>query len=608
MIDEQLQARLADTAAAPGVYLMKDADGRVIYVGKAASLKKRLSSYFGRKGGLDAKTGILVAAMADFETVVTATEKEALLLESNLIKKHKPRYNVLLKDDKRYPSLRLDVAGQEYPALEIVRRVKPDGARYFGPFTSTGAVRSTLKIIDKTFKLRKCREKQFRKRDRPCLNYQMGLCLAPCCREIPRDAYQDVVNEVTLFLNGRNAELLAKIKREMASAAEAQRFEQAAELRDKMLAVEKTLEKQVITTLKPADRDVFGLAENSRFLVLAVLHVRGGSLIGSGFFPFDRSLAPAGDILSSFLRQFYEKDRLVPDEILTWVTLTDRELVAARLRTLKGRNVRILRPQRGEKFRLVQMARENAAKELEDRTALAENNRQALGRLRKKLGVERDLVRLECFDNSHLGGTGTVAAMAVFENGYPAAKAYRRYRIRQATARDDYDCLREVLKRRYVSAGENSPDPDLLLVDGGRGQLNIALAVLKDLGLDGKFCVAAISKKEPSRGDTTDKVYLPGRTNPVNFNRDDPALFLLQHLRDEAHRLAITYQQRRRKKTSLASALDEVPGIGSKRKKMLLAHFGTLSAVAAAEPEKLAALPGITADMAAAIKKALQKA
>lgn len=606
-MSDKFTDKLADTPNRPGVYMMKDAEGRVIYVGKAADLRKRVSSYFREKSRLDAKTGILMGKMADFETVVTPTEKEALLLEYNLIKKHKPRYNVILKDDKRYPSLRLDVAGQEYPALEVVRRVKSDGALYFGPFASAGAVRSTLKSINKTFRLRKCRSRQLKKRERPCLNHQMGLCLAPCCGLTTPEAYRAIVDEVVLFLKGRNAELVTRIKQEMEQAADRQEFEQAARLRDKMFAIEATLEKQVITTAQDADRDVFGLAENARFLVVAILHVRGGMLTGTSFFPFDRALSPADEIISSFIRQYYEQDRFVPDEVLTDVAPADQDLVTARLRELKGRAVTILTPQRGEKVRLTAMARENAYKELVDRMALAETNRLALEQLRKKLSADRELVRIECFDNSHLGGTNAVAAMAVFENGYPAPKHYRKYRIKQADTRDDYECMTEILSRRFAPGKKEQPAPDLVLVDGGRGQLGMAVAVLKELGLTGDFCVAAISKKDEDRGEVADKIYLPGRTNPINFRRDDPALFLLQHVRDEAHRLAVTYQRKKRKSTTLASALDTVPGVGQKRKKLLLKHFGTIKAIAEADIPTLTALPGITEAIAADVKKALRK-
>ena len=595
---------LADTPAGPGVYLFRDASGTVIYVGKAAALKKRLASYFAAPARLDAKTGVLVSRMVSFETIVTASEKEALILESNLIKRHRPRYNVILKDDKRYPSLRLDPR-QPYPALEIVRKIRNDGAFYFGPYTSSGAVKNTLKVIDKTFKLRKCRGKRFRRRERPCLNHQMGLCLAPCAYDIPAEEYQDVIKEVTLFLRGRTSELLAGIKREMGAAAADQRYEQAAALRDKMFALEKTLEKQVAATTDFADRDVIALAENEQFVVLAVLHIRGGFLVGTGFFPFDRVLAPADEIMASFVRQFYAANSFIPEEVLTGTTPAHRELVAEGLRAARGRKVAVITPRRGEKKRLIEMAADNAARELDNRTRQAESNRLMLEGLRDRLHMDRLPATIECFDNSHLSGTEPVAAMAVFKEGKPFSEGYRRYAIRQADTRDDYASMHEVLTRRYGGSDKDRALPDLLLVDGGKGQLNIAAAVIRELGLAGRFAIAAISKKNEQKNETEDKVYLPRRSNPVTFGRDEAAFFLLQRIRDEAHRFAVTYQKTRRKSAALASALDAVPGIGPKRKKQLLEHFGTVAAIREAEEAALAELPGITNEMAQAIKQAL---
>ena len=601
-----LSEKLAGAVSGPGVYLFKDETGRVIYVGKAASLKKRLASYFVDRKRLDPKTGILVEKMVDFETLVTATEKEALILESNLIKRYKPRYNVILKDDKRYPSLRLDTGGQPYPALEIVRKINNDGAIYFGPYTSSRSVRETLKLIDKTFKLRKCRDNRFKKRERPCLNYQMGLCLAPCCRDISENDYQEILKEVVMFLKGRRADLVRKIKQDMTQAALAQNYELAARLRDKMFAVEKTLEKQAVVTTDFADRDVIGLAENERFSVFTLLHVRGGFLVGTAFFHFERALTPEPETIRSFMAQFYGKNSVVPDEILTAVAPADKELTAMFLKDIRGRKVNVTVPQRGEKMRLIEMAGENARKELADYTALFESNRQLLERIQKKLHMAMPPVVIECFDNSHLGGREPVAGMAVFVDGRPARERYRRYRIKQADSRDDYACMAEVLSRRFA---ENDRDeltlPDLLLVDGGRGQLSIAVSVLETLGLFGRLSVAAIAKKNRDRDETEDKIYLPGRVNPVNFKSGDTALFLLQQVRDEAHRFAVSYQKVRRGSRALQSALDTVDGIGRQKKKALLDHFGTMENIRRAEVEQLMAVPGISRKIATGIKQVM---
>ena len=603
MTKHQWSERLRLTASGPGVYLIKDAGGRVIYVGKAANLKKRLASYFADRRRLSPKTGVLVDRMASFDTVVTATEKEALILESNLIKRYKPRYNVILKDDKRYPSLRLDVAGQDYPVLETVRRIHNDGALYFGPYTSSRSVREIVRMIDKTFKLRKCRQARFQKRQRPCLNYQMGLCLAPCCHDIAVEAYREIVREVALFLKGRRADLVARIKEEMSRAADSQDFETAARLRDKMFSVEKALEKQVAVTTDFADRDVIGFAENERFSVFSLLHVRGGFLVGTAFFTFDRTVAPEPESLASFILQFYRENSLVPEEILTALTPADPELITAFLRESRGRRVDLSAPRRGEKKRLVDLAVENAHQELADRTAVFESGRQTLARLEKKLGLDRPPVVIECFDNSHLAGTEPVAAMAVFVEGRPAKDRYRRYRLDQDGTRDDYASMAEVLGRRFAPAeGVETLYPDLVLVDGGRGQLHIALSVLDRLGLIGRFGVAAIAKKKKEKDETEDKILLPGRMNPVNFFPDDPAFLLLQQVRDEAHRFAIGYQKVRRKDAGLRSALDAVEGLGPKKKKALLDHFGSMENIRRAGIEELTAVPGISKKIAERIK------
>ncbi|MEW6077799.1 MAG: excinuclease ABC subunit UvrC [Thermodesulfobacteriota bacterium] len=598
--------KLSHTPSGPGVYLFKDAAGRVIYVGKAANLKKRLSSYFVDRSRLTPKTGVLVERMASFDTVVTATEKEALILESTLIKRHKPRYNVILKDDKRYPVLRLDVAGQTYPVLEIVRKIVNDGALYFGPYTSSRSVRETVRMIDRTFRLRQCRDIRFRKRERPCLNYQMGVCLAPCCRNVAEDEYRGIVQEVVLFLKGRRADLVAKIRGEMLQAARCQDFEQAARLRDKMFAVEKTLEKQVAVTTDFADRDVIGFAENERFSVFALLHVRGGFLVGTGSFVFDRPMTPEPETVSSFVLQYYEKNSVVPEEILTAVSPADPDLVAASLSEFRGKKVELIYPKRGEKKRLVEMAAENAGKELTDRMAQLESGRQVLERLQKKLHLSDLPEVIECFDNSHLAGTETVAAMAVFTAGRPDRNKYRRYRLRSAGSGDDYASMAEVLIRRFTPDAEITEWPDLVLVDGGRGQLSIALSVFESLGLAGRFAVAAIAKKKKEKGETEDKIYLPGRVNPVNFKTDDPALFLLQQIRDEAHRFAISYQKARRGAVAFRSALDGVTGLGPKKKKALLDHFGTIEKIRGADMNELVAVSGISGKIAAEIRQALQ--
>lgn len=604
--EDRLAEKLAGASGQPGVYLMKDRTGAIIYVGKAFNLKKRLASYFVKKERLDLKTGLLMERVADFDTIVTTTENEALILEASLIRRHKPRYNVLLKDDKRYPSLRIDPR-QPYPALEIVRKTRPDGAVYFGPFSSSRAVRETLKVVDKTFRLRKCRGKVFKKRTRPCINFQMGLCLGPCFYDVPESDYAEAIRETSLFLKGRTSELVTEMRGRMKQAAENQEFEKAALLRDRLFAIEKVIEKQVVATPDFADRDVIAVAEEGRRSVVALLQVRKGVLSGTRYFHFEELLSPVADILTTFMMQYYTEPGRVPDEILSDGTPFGGSRIVAHLRDLSEKRVNLAVPRRGAKFLLIKMARENAQKELTAATLGERQHQKTLERLARKLGLSDVPARIACVDNSHLAGTGTVAAVVVFEDGVPQPSAWRRYRLTGVPAADDYAAMKQVLVRRFAVGTEDAGPVDLLLVDGGRGQLNIAAAVLQEAGLAGKTAVAAISKKDETKGETADKVYVPGRRNPVNIGPADPALFLLEQIRDEAHRFAIDYQRKERKRISLRSALDDIPGIGPQRKRMLLDRFGTMEGIRAASVEDLAALPGITGSMAGQIRDHLNR-
>ena len=602
--EDRLAEKLAGASGQPGVYLMKDGAGAIIYVGKAFNLKKRLASYFVKKERLDIKTGLLMERVVDFDTIVTATENEALILEASLIRRHKPRYNVLLKDDKRYPSLRIDPR-QPYPALEIVRKTRPDGAVYFGPFSSARAVRETLKVVDKAFRLRKCRGKAFQKRSRPCINFQMGLCLGPCFYDVPENDYAEAVREVSLFLRGRTTELVTDLRVRMKQAAENQEFEKAALLRDRLFAIEKVIEKQVVATADFADRDVISVADEGRRSVVALLQVRKGVLSGTRYFHFEELLSPVNEILATFMVQYYNTSGRVPDEVLTDGAPFGGPQIVEHLRELAEKRVNLAVPRRGEKLLLIKMARQNAQKELTAATLQTRRHQQALERLARKLGISDVPVRIACVDNSHLSGTGTVAAVVVFEDGVPQPSAYRRYRLAGVPAADDYAAMKQVLSRRFATGADDAGPVDLVLVDGGRGQLNIAAAVLQEAGLAGKMAVAAISKKDEAKGETADKVYVPGRRNPVNLGPADPALFLLEQIRDEAHRFAIAYQRKERKRIALGSALDGIPGIGPQRKRMLLDRFGTMEGVRAAPVEDLAALPGITKALAERIREHL---
>jgi excinuclease ABC subunit C len=588
----------------PGVYLMKDASGAVIYIGKARNLKKRLSSYFKNSGRLDIKSGILVDKIADFETVITGTEKEALILESNLIKKHRPRYNVILKDDKRYPSLRIDL-NEAYPNFSIVRKIGVDDAMYFGPFASAHAVRETLRTINKTFKLRKCKAKDFKTRTRPCLHCQMEGCLAPCCLDVDPAVYQEQVNEAIMFLQGRTPDLIRKVKKQMNTAAQVQEFEKAARLRDKIYSLERTIEKQIAVTTDFKDRDVFALARSPEFSVITVITVRNGFLTATRHYEFAETISTEEEMLAAFIRQYYERHPFVPDELLTSVKLKDSDLIVEWLRDIKKKKTRINYPQRGEKVRLVNLAVHNAENELNNVIAAHSAEMDLLLRLQKKLQLSRLPARIECFDNSNISGTEPVAAMVVFENARPQKNHYRKYRIKTVSEHDDYAYMNEVLNRRFGKGDDSMPYPDLLMVDGGKGQLNIAVAVIRDLGLEGKFDIIGIAKKDEHKGESRDKIFKPGRTNPLNFGREGELLLLLQRIRDEAHRFAVTFHRRRRTHKSLRSVLDTIPGVGPRRKAALLKQFGTINNIRAADLDEIRALPGFNRRVAEAVLEVL---
>ena len=596
--------KLSMVGSEPGVYLLKNAAGKILYIGKARDLKKRLAAYFKNANQADTKTGVLVKKIADINTVITRTEKEALLLEANLIKRYRPRYNVVLKDDKRYPSLRLDL-NEAFPSFTIVRKIGQDDAMYFGPFASAQAVRETLKIINKTFKLRKCRAKDFKTRTRPCLHCQMEGCLAPCCLDVDPNVYHQQVNEAILFLKGRTPDLIRKTKKEMQHAAEARDYERAARLRDKIFSLEKTIERHTAVVTDFKDRDVFAIASHDGFSMITLLVVRGGFLRGTQHFDFSEIISSDEEILGAFIRQYYDKHRYAPKEILVSLNLEDARLIEDYLASIKGVKVRIRYPQRGEKTALLKMAAQNAHKALHDFIASRTAEMDILLRLQKRLKLNTFPERIECYDNSNISGSEPVAGMVVFAKGRPQKSAYRKYRIKTVTEHDDYAYMSEVLRRRFGKGQAAGPYPDLLMVDGGKGQLNIAVAVVKDLNLMGAFEMIGIAKKDEKRGETQDKIFRPGRANPISFGREGDLLLFLQRIRDEAHRFAIRFHRKRRTKTAMGSVLDTIPGIGKKRKAMLFKHFKSVNNIRAASLEELTVLPGINRRLAEEIQRSL---
>ena len=600
-----LKEKLKTVTSGPGVYLMKGNDGQIIYVGKAVNLKKRLKSYFKPKRQMDMKTGVLVDKIESFDTIVTTSEQEALILEATLIRKHRPRYNVILKDDKRYPSLRLDL-NHSYPNLTVVRKPTRDGARYFGPFSSAYAVKQTLKFINKNFKLRKCKNSSFNRRTRPCLNYQMGICLAPCCLEVDKTTYNRIVEQITLLLKGRTPQLIDAVKKEMRTAADQQDYERATVLRDRMFALERLVEKQVVVTHDFRDRDILAVAGSENLSVVTQLTVRNGYLLGSRHFKVAPTLANESEIIGTFIRGHYDEVSEIPRELIVNRLPEDYRALEEKLGSLSRRRIRIIAPQRGQKMRLVTMAVNNAAERVRDLQADREQSRQLLERLQKRLRLKGLPVRIECFDNSNLFGQSPVAAMVVFRNGKPDKSAYRKYKIKTVTNPDDYTTMAEVLQRRYNPEKEAGPLPDLLMLDGGKGQLNIGRSILREMDLDSCIELISIAKKDETRGETRDKIYKPGRMNPVNFGTSEDLLLFLQQVRDEAHRFAISFHRRRRSKKAVHSVLDGIKGVGEKRKRVLLNHFGSIAGIQAATVAEIGALPDIHLQLAQEIKKALE--
>lgn len=581
----------------PGVYLMKDGLGKIIYVGKAQDLKKRLASYFTKKQQPDPKTSALLEIVKDFDLILTTSGHEAFILESNLIKEYHPKYNVILKDGKNYPLLRIDMS-EPYPALQRVRKIKNDHALYFGPYSSSLSVDRTLKQIQKIFRLRKCRNTQFKNRSRPCLNFQIKACLGLCCNEVPEADYKKQVKDAILFLKGRSRQVITRLKGEMKAHAEAQAFEKAAQVRDIIFSIENIMEKQVVVSPDLKDRDVMGLAWDRGKAVVAVMMVRFGRLIDTAYYALDLGFKEPEEVLFAFVDQYYEKTRFLPAFVLLSQEMEGREGIEARLTQAEGKKVTLLCPVRGEKKRLVEMAVVNAQRELEKVLLKEEEQMASLVMLKSLLGMDLLPRRIECFDNSHCSGQDPVSSMVVFTNGRPDKSAYRKYILENPGFQDDYASMYQVLERRFSKPREEMPWPDLLVVDGGKGQLGMALAVLKDLGLDSPFVLAGLAKQDKAKGETADKIYLPGRSNPLTIGPSQKALFLLEQIRDEAHRFAITFQRKKREKRGGLSFLDGISGIGPKKKKMLLNRFKGLANMKKASVDELASLPGITVELA----------
>ena len=586
-----LEEKIARLPTNSGVYLFKDKKGTILYVGKAGNIKHRVSSYFQKVGGKDVKTLAMLEKVAEIDTIVTDTEKEAFILENNLIKEHRPRYNVKLRDDKNYPCLRLTLE-EEFPTLCIVRRIKKDRSLYFGPYPSATSLRETLKLIRRLFPIRTCLDTKFTSRLRPCINYEMGRCLGPCCDKTDPAQYREVVNEVRMFLEGKNRDLVERLEKRMEGESERLNFEAAAKIRDQIQHIETVIEKQKIVSSDFVDQDVIGFHRQDHTVIVHPLFIRAGKLLGGKGFTFPSSRLPDEEILSSFLHQYYREGRFIPEQILLPKGVPEQNLIEERLADLKGKKVQILVPVRGDRKHLLQMASENAEKYLHSEAELERDQKKILEALREKLHLRKIPRRIEAFDISNFQGGHAVGSMVFFEDGRPNKEGYRHFKIRTVEGADDYGMMYEVLLRRYQKAVGEDDLPDLVLLDGGRGQLNVAQEVFKELQVK-EIDLISLAKERTKEGTlkTEEKVFHPQYKEPLILGKQSPLLHFLDRIRDEAHRFAITYHKKMRSKETIKSVIGDIPGIGKVRKRELLKHFGSVEGVKKASLDDLARAP-----------------
>jgi excinuclease ABC subunit C len=610
----------------PGVYLLKDAQGVVLYVGKAKSLFSRVRSYFTRSGDNRAFVPLLEGRVDEVETIVTSNEKEALLLENTLIKQHRPRFNVMLRDDKSYLVLRLDPRAA-YPRLEVTRRIRDDGARYFGPYHSASDCRQTLRLVNRHFQLRTCSDRTLTARKRPCLQHPIERCLAPCVLEVDPAQYARQVEDVTLFLRGQRDELLRSLEDRMERAAAALDFERAARLRDQIAALRSTLQGQQAVSDTLSDQDIIGFHREADRVVLVVLVVREGKIVGRRPFALTEQEFPDEEVLSAFVSRYYDGGGEVPREVLVPLLLDDAVAKGEWLSDLRGAPVKVLAPRRGRRRQLLELASRNARSTFLSRGREAADVEETLNKLKRRLRLNRLPRRIECYDVSSIQGQVVVASMVLMVDGVPDPSGYRRFKI-TSRATDDFAAMYEVLSRRLRRAAEARwLLPDLLVVDGGKAQLSMALAALRDQGIatreDAPDVVALAKERQDSDGDSgepsrpgaepraaeaqatdrPDRVYLPHVKDPVRLRPNTVELFLLARLRDEAHRFAIAYHRKLRGRQALRSGLDEIPGIGPRRRQSLLRTLGSLKRIREASAEELAAVPGMNARAAETVAR-----
>lgn len=600
------EAKVKSLPALPGVYIMIGKSKEILYVGKAVNLRSRVASYFRKTGDDRYAAKFLSSKTNDIDFIVTANEKEALFLEDTLLKKHKPKYNIRLKDSKTYVSIKL-TTGEKFPRILTVRQTVKDGSRYFGPYVSSRDVKETIKLIRRIFPLRTCSAAVFNNRVRPCLDYQLGLCSAPATGLITEEKYAQLVRGAVMFLEGRNAELIKSLKAEMNGAATAFKFEEAAKIRDKIRAIEAMLERQVAVAHTRVDQDVFATASSRYGDCVQALFVRDGRVMNSASYHFKDAGLPQDELFSSFISQFYRGDRYVPDEIIISQKLENEKMLREWLTEKSGKKASIIRPSRGARVKLLNMALKNAEEALKKRSpAAAQKNMDAASALKKRLRLASAARAIEAFDISNIGSSQFVGAMVSFKDGEPDKNNYRLFNIKVAEGPDDYAMMKQILQRRYKNT--DTPLPDIVLIDGGKGQLNIALAVMNELGLAGKMDVIALAKERAGSDGkklANERVFLPNVKDPVLLKEGSVPDLLLRRIRDEVHRFAVSYARRRKSKADFSSPLDAVSGIGAKKKKALYERFGSLEGILNASVEELIKTAGITEKLAMAIKEAL---
>lgn len=601
MIDSE---KISHFPSSPGVYIMKDTGETVLYVGKARDLRKRIRSYFAASGDSRYQIRFLMARVADIQFIVTDTEKEALILENTLIKQYRPKYNFNLRDDKTYFSLRMDMSS-EFPRLTIIRKVSRDGARYFGPYSSATDARAVLKHLYKLFPLRHYPMETCKRRPRPCLFYQLRQCSAPCHGKISRKDYLALAEGAALFLEGKNREIVRIFQDRMQEAAADERYEEAARFRDLIRSIQVTVEKQKMV-IQGGDADIIGLYREEEQLHLALLYIRGGSLTGSRNYSFTWEMDDSEGI-SSFLNEYYNQDIFIPEEVVLPLSIPDPQPLEELLTELRGKRVSLSVPQRGKKLELVKLAAKNAETAAAEKKKMVASADAVLSTLQERLHLRRLPRCIECYDISNIQGQLAVGSKVAFVDGIADKGNYRRYRIREVGQSDDFAMMREMLSRRFKPGMATEDYPDLIIVDGGIGQLNVLTHVLEDLKIEG-IDAAGLAKSrvekemtaaEISRSD--ERVFLPNRKNPVVLRQNSAPLLLLARIRDEAHRFAIGYHKKLRGKDLLGSQLDAIEGVGKKRKKELLQHFGSLRNLKGARLEDLSQVPGISARVAEAI-------